>query len=343
MPEAPRPDLVQRFQRWLVWGLAIAALLYLAGSIYAGIGEVGSALATFAWWLMVPVLLLVLVNYFLRFLKWHYFIGRLGIHVPFRDNLIIFGAGLAMVISPGKAGEVLKPYLVRARTGANMATSIPALVAERLTDGIAMLILAGLSVSTYAGDKTHYIAIPAVVGAAGLGVLAWKQLSMAILGLMGRMPVIGRFGHKLEEMYLAMRTCLAPGPFIVAVLVSVLAWWAECVAYWLIFLGFDVAASMDVCTFLYAFATVAGGAMPGGLGVADGALGGGALTLVPGITEAQAVASALLIRVTTLWFGVGLGAIALFRAGGLLEAAAARDDGEPVAEPTGEETASAEA
>jgi glycosyltransferase 2 family protein len=319
MSEAPRSDLVQRFRHWLVWGLAIAVLLYLAGSIYAGIGEVGSALATFAWWLMVPVLLLVLVNYFLRFLKWHYFLGRLGVDVGFRDNLMIFGAGLAMVISPGKAGELLKPYLVRVRTGANMATTIPALVAERLTDGIAMLILAGLSVSTYAGDKVHYIAIPAVVAVAGLAVLAWKGLSLALLGLIGRMPVIGRFGTKLEEMYLAMRTCLAPVPLLATVFISMVAWFAECVAYWLVFRGFDVAATLDVSTFLYAFATVAGGAMPGGLGVADGALGAGALALVPGITQAQAVASALLVRVTTLWFGVGLGAVALFKAGRLLE------------------------
>jgi uncharacterized protein (TIRG00374 family) len=319
MSEAPRPDLVQRFRRWLVWGLAIAVLLYLAGSIYAGIGQVGAALATFAWWLMVPVLLLVLLNYFARFLKWHYFLRHLGVRVSFREDLLIFGCGLAMVISPGKAGELLKPYLVRARTGVNMAVTVPALVAERLTDGIAMLILAGLSISTYAGDKSHYIVIPAVLTAGGLAVLAWKSLSLGIIRLLGKLPVIGRLGQKLEEMYLAMRVCLSPVPLIAAVLISVLAWWAECVAYWLIFRGFDVAASMDVSTFLYAFATVAGGAMPGGLGVADGALGGGALTLVPGITEAQAVASALLIRVTTLWFGVGLGALALFRAGSLLE------------------------
>jgi uncharacterized protein (TIRG00374 family) len=319
MSEAPRSDLVQRFRRWLVWGLGVAVLLYLCGSIYAGIGAVGAALGTFAWWLMVPVLLLVLANYFMRFLKWHWFLGRLGVKVAFLDNLMIFAAGLAMVISPGKAGELLKPYLVRVRTGANMATTIPALVAERLTDGIAMMILAGLSVSAYAGDKVHYIAIPAVLTAGGLAVLAWKGLSLAILGLISRMPVIGRFGHKLEEMYLAMRTCLAPVPLVATVLIYVAAWWAECVAYWLIFRGFDVAASLDVATFLYAFATVAGGAMPGGLGVADGALGAGALTLVPDITEAQAVASALLIRVTTLWFGVGLGAVALFQAGSLLE------------------------
>jgi uncharacterized membrane protein YbhN (UPF0104 family) len=55
--------------------------------------------------------------------------------------------------------------------------------------------------------------------------------------------------------------------------------------------------------------------MPGGLGVADGALGGGAMQMIPEITRAQAIASALLIRIATLWFGVGIGAVALFRVG----------------------------
>ena len=71
-------DLGRRFRRWLAWGVAVAALLYVAGSLYAGIGEVGDALYGFASWLYVPVLGLTLVNYGLRFWKWHFLIGRLG-------------------------------------------------------------------------------------------------------------------------------------------------------------------------------------------------------------------------------------------------------------------------
>jgi uncharacterized membrane protein YbhN (UPF0104 family) len=88
----------------------------------------------------------------------------------------------------------------------------------------------------------------------------------------------------------------------------------------LIFRGFGVPASLDVSTFLYAFATVAGGAMPGGLGVADGALVGGALELVPGVTEPVAVAASLLIRGATLWFGVMIGAVAVLQASKMLDA-----------------------
>jgi uncharacterized membrane protein YbhN (UPF0104 family) len=37
------------------------------------------------------------------------------------------------------------------------------------------------------------------------------------------------------------------------------------------------------------------------------------LQVVPGITEGQALAASLLVRLATLWFGVVLGALALLR------------------------------
>lgn len=310
--------LVQRFQRWFVVAVAFGALIFLGASIWAGIDDVGAALRTFHWPWMIPVLLLTLVNYGLRFVKWHYLLRRLGVDMPLREDAWNFAAGLAMVISPGKAGELLKPYVVRARTGTPMARTIPALVTERLTDGIAMLILAGLSITTYAGERIHYLAIPAALIVVGLAVLSSRTLSMAILGQLARLPLIDRIAHKLEEMYLAMRTCLAPAPLLLTITLSMIAWFAECVGFWMIFRGLGVSASLDVSVFLYAFATVAGGAMPGGLGVADGALAAGAVAFIPGISQPAAVTASLLIRVATLWFGVLLGAVALFRVSALL-------------------------
>jgi uncharacterized protein (TIRG00374 family) len=317
--ESAPQNLIVRFRVWLAWGIALAALLYVAGSLYAGIEAVGTALATFRWSLMVPVLALTLVNYGLRFWKWHYLVGRLGARIGLVDNAVIFASGFAMVISPGRAAELLKPWLVRARAGVPMAQTIPALVTERLTDGIACLALAAIGVSTYAGDRAVYVFVPIALVVGGLAVLSHKGLSLAILGVLRRLPLIHKVGDKLEEMYLAMRTCVAPVPLLLTVVASLVAWGAECVGYMLVFRGFGIDASLEVSTFLYAFATVAGGAMPGGLGVADGALVGGAMELVPGVTEAIAVASALLIRVATLWFGVVIGAFALLRATVLLE------------------------
>jgi uncharacterized protein (TIRG00374 family) len=311
-------NLVGRFVRWGIVAIAAGALIYLAGTIWAGIDEMSAALARFEWRLAVPVLALTLVNYVLRFAKWHYLCRHLGIPIRLGDNAWNFASGLAMVISPGKAGELLKPYFVRARTGVPMAVSIPALITERLTDGIAMLALAAAGVTIFAPDKTGYILIPSLVTVVGLIVLAIEPLSMAILRAIGRLPAIGRVAPKLIEMYKALRTTLAPVPLFVTIVASVVAWGAECIGYQIVFqgLGFDV--PLRACVFLYAFATVAGGAMPGGLGVADGALAAGAPALVPGLDHATSVAAALLIRLATLWFGVAIGAFALLRVSSLV-------------------------
>lgn len=287
-------------------------VLYVAGSVWAGAREVGATLAAFQWPLYVAVLALTGVNYLLRFVKWHMLLRRLGVNLPARDSLAIFVAGLSMVISPGKAGELVKPWLVTRRTGVSIATTTPALVAERLTDGIAMLALAFISIGTYASHQVMWLVVPAAVVVLGLGVLAWEGLSLAILGLLRRIPVISRVGDKLEEMYRASRVVFAPDMLAATMALSLAAWGAECVGFLLVFQGLGVEASLDAATFLYAFATVAGGAMPGGLGVSDGALAGGSVAIL-GVSEPVGVAAALLIRVATLWLGVLVGAVALLR------------------------------
>ena len=313
-----KKDLVGRFRTWAVVAIAVGTLLYVGGTVWAGFSEVGDVLIGFAWWLYIPVLLLTLVNYGLRFWKWHYLCGRVGAHVPLRENVTIYLAGLAMVISPGKVGELLKPYLATKQTGVPMAKTNAAVVSERLTDGIAMLILAAISVGTYAAEQAYVLWI--LTGAIALGflILLSKGVSLWIIRLLGKLPLVGRIAPKLEELYLALRICLAPGPLLFTMVLSLVAWFAECVGFLLVFEGLGVAANIDAATFLYAFATIAGGAMPGGLGVADGALVGGTMQIFE-TSEAVAVAGALLIRVATLWFGVVLGAFALLRFDALLK------------------------
>ena len=218
---------------------------------------------------------------------------------------------------------MVKPYLVRVITGANMSRTLPALVAERMTDGIAVIALAAVGVTTYASEHTQLIY--ATIGIIGLGIaaLSIEPLMRGIIRVIGALPVVGRVAERLDEAYTSTRAVLAPGPLVFTIFLSLIAWFAECVGCWVVFRGLGVDASLDVSTFLYAFGTVFGAPSPGGLGMADVALVEGALQLINGITEGQAVAGALLVRVATLWFGVVLGAIALLRMERVIEAARA--------------------
>ena len=96
-----------------------------------------------------------------------------------------------------------------------------------------------------------------------------------------------------------------------ATALSLVAWAAEAWAFDLIlrWMGWDLPLAFAV--FVYAIGMLAGALsfMPGGLGGAEIAM----VTLLTwrGIPMPQALAATLLIRLTTLWFAVALGALFL--------------------------------
>jgi uncharacterized protein (TIRG00374 family) len=321
-------NLVHRFSRWVIAAIAFAALLALGGSIWTGIDDVQAAFASFQWIYLIPVVLLTLLNYGLRFAKWHFLLRRLQVPMPLGVDAWNFMAGLAMVISPGKAGEILKPYIVHAKVGTPMARTIPALVTERLTDGIAIIVLASIGMAAFSTDQLNTILALAATIVLGLLVLASERLTQTALRVFDRIPVLNRLTPKIAEMLVAMRTCVSPSSLVFTVFLSLIAWSAECLGYQLVFWGLDLDASLMVSTFLYATATLVGGPSPGGLGLAESALVVGTVNFIPEATEAQALAAALIIRAATLWLGVILGALALLRISALLGGNLAIDEAE---------------
>jgi uncharacterized protein (TIRG00374 family) len=231
-----------------------------------------------------------------------------------------------MTISPAKAGELLKPYLVTKRTGVPMATTTSALVAERLTDIIAILSLMALSVGSIsagaAGNHTLGLLVIAGLIGGGLIILSVEGFSLGIIRGIGKVPGVGRIAPKLEELYRGMRSCLAPLPFLLTAVVSFVAWGLECIGYVYVFQAMDIEASLATATFIYTAGTVVGGILsilPGGVGVAEGSMVGLCMAKPLSLTQPQALTSALLIRLATLWMGVFIGAVTLLGMGDLLE------------------------
>jgi uncharacterized protein (TIRG00374 family) len=100
----------------------------------------------------------------------------------------------------------------------------------------------------------------------------------------------------------------------VALGLSVVAWFFECVALGLILEGLGVVLPLRAATFVYAFASLAGAVsmLPGGLGVAEGSLT--ALLAGLGTPLPAAAAATLLVRVATLWFAIAVGVATLLLA-----------------------------
>jgi uncharacterized protein (TIRG00374 family) len=300
--------------RRLVAACVLGVLVFIGFSLYADLSKLEKELSTFAWWLLVPTLVLSLGNYLLRFAKWHYYLRHLGIEVPRRLSFSIFLSGLVMSVTPGKLGEVLKSYLLREAAGVPMARTTPVVIAERLTDLIALVVLAIAFVASFRlGAVALLASVLLLVGCVAL--IAYRPAAVLLLHAVGRLPRLAGLSHKLEEFYVAMAALVRPLPLGVASALSIVAWGCECIGLYLVVVGLaGPPCGLDLVTFIYASTTLLGALsfLPGGLGVTEGSMAA-LLVQLGGQSGSQAVAATLLVRICTLWFAVAVGLVALLR------------------------------
>lgn len=274
---------------------------------YGDFRDIGGQLSRFPVTYLLAALGLALVNYALRFLRWSYYLHFLKIRVPFVVSVLIFLAGLAMAITPGKAGELIKSYLLRDRVGVPVAESAPVVVMERLTDVISVVLLALLGLTLLPLTVLLVLALVLVLIAV-LGALIVTRRGDRLFDL----PFIRRWRGGLRTSAEGMRRLAGPRPMTVAVILGAGAWFSEGVALWVILEGLDAQVSLLRALSIYAAATLVGAvsALPGGLVGTEGSMV--AMLQQSGITRGAATAGTLLVRLVTLWFAVALGMVALF-------------------------------
>ncbi len=295
--------------------LVIAAgVAVLAGfSIYADIGELGERLQGFGWWGFVLALALALVNYLIRLWRWSLYLEARDLSVPWRIRTLTFFAGFALSITPGKLGELIKSYLLRESCGIPVTQSAPIVIAERVTDLLALMVLGVFGVALY-GVAGSMVAAGAVVIGVGFIILAWPNLAHRSMDLVCRPRMLQKFAPRLRSVYDGLSSLLRPRPLSWASAQSIVAWMAECVGFWVILLAFPgTDVSLGLSTLIYAATTIAGALsfLPGGILVTEASM---ILLLVessPSLDQTTAVAATILTRLATLWFAVSIGLLAL--------------------------------
>lgn len=321
-----RPLLtLEALRKRLLIGILAGVLVVVAVIFVLDAGSIWDALRSFNLRYLPAILALTLANYVLRFVKWQYYLRCLSVRgLPTRESALIFVAGFTMVMTPGKVGELLKAWLIRQRTGTSMTVTGPAIFAERLTDGLAMLVLAGVGLLTVQYGW-QLLLVGGFLSAAVIVVVQRERLMLGLIARAGRTRLGEPRVQPMRQLYASTRTLLSTRPLLVAVTLGVFSWLGECIAYYLILRGLGVPGStrlLVVAIFVFAAATWLGGAslLPGGLGVAEVTLTGLLLLATDDslISSATAGSATLIMRLATLWFGVAIGVIALSRVSGWL-------------------------
>jgi len=295
----------------LIASVIVAALGYLGFSIWGGWQEVLAAFRQVPLYALLLLLSLSLMNYLLRFVRWHHYLALLHHPLPWPTTLRIYIAGFALTTTPGKAGEALRGFLLKPH-GVPHVRSLATLLAERLGDLLAVILLSGLGVLVYPDAWTVILLLLPVL----LLMLWLLQQRHWLTGIVHY--VKGRFSGKAAKLFeglidtlLYSGSLFTPGLLLYSLALGLVAWGVEGVAFYYLVQHLGLEIDLSIALFIYAFAMLVGAIsfLPGGLGGTEVTMT--ALLVLSGMREGAAVAATVIIRLTTLWFAVGLGLLAL--------------------------------
>jgi uncharacterized protein (TIRG00374 family) len=309
---------LRQLQTRLLTSVVLGIVILLVLSLVSDLRAVAANFSSFRWGYLPLILLLTALNYVLRWLKWEYYLRRLdmGQGVSRGDSGLIFTAGMVMSVTPGKVGEVFKSYLLKRVNGTLISASAPIVLVERLTDGLAMLLLMALGLTLYPPARPAFVLLVAVT-LAGILLVQNRRLCERLLSwyATSSLPLRDKAAPKLITLYTSTYRLANWRILLISTLISFLSWGFECIAFYYVLLGLGVDGSpllLQQATFIFAASTLLGlvSFLPGGLGASEISSAGLLVALV-GVSGSVAATATIIIRFATLWFGVGLGVVAL--------------------------------
>ena len=314
--QAPTQELQlfsKSLSRKLLLIVGLSVLVYGVLLFYGDASLIIETLGSIPFDVVFYSLILSLVSFGVRAIRWQYYLFLVGAKVPLGESALIFLAGFAMSITPAKMGEVLKSLMLKESRDIPVAVSAPIVLAERVTDLAGLLVLGGIGL----------LGLPSMLPAAVLTfacvlllflLFVSERVGMWIIARLAWARPIERFRDKLEAAYLMLVRILRVRSFIVALALSVLAWGLHCLCIAVLSWGMHPEVSLSSALIAYSAPLLAGtlALVPGGLGITEASMAG-TLRVLSGGAMSISVASALtiLVRLVTFWLAIFLGFVAL--------------------------------
>lgn len=244
-------------------GIAIT-IVFLALAFYqVNFAGLLAALSTANYVMILPALMLWLVGYIIRTVRWRTILAG----APAGSLASLFGVlmiGFATNnLLPARLGEFARAYLLRRRTGLRKTFVLSSIFLERVFDGLALvaviLVLSSIVDLPDWGQQVELLATALFVGVTvGIFILLYRsEFASRVVSVLARpLPVrigtfaVGAFGAFVN----GLSSMRQPAVVMSTSLLSVVVWFIEWAAYYLIASAFNLGLSpiqlAAACAFL---------------------------------------------------------------------------------------------
>mgnify|MGYP003985243727 CR=1 FL=1 len=303
--------------------IIVAISIYSIFIFYSDVNLVYEKLLDFNFSYLPIILTLIFVSWLFLFFRWNILLKNSNIHIPLKDNFLIYFAGFALSVSPGKSGELIKVILLKNKFNINKTTSISIIFVERFYDIIGAVIVTMLGLGYLGIEFLPAIGIAIFLIAFVLFSIYSKTCFNLLIKIMSNFKFLKKFTISAKNSHDVIKNSSSFKIGIFSSLLTVIYRLIESLAVYFVLLGFGIDIIPYIAlTATYSSSIILGAVtmIPGGLGVTEASLAG--LLSLQNIAIGTALVLAIVIRFFTTWYGVIVGFIALKLSRGLKQ-----DDG----------------
>jgi len=287
-------------------GFAILAIVMM----YSDIKGLEKAILSFDFRYIPGIILIVPMNYLSRYIKYSYYLNVIGVKAKLSDKVLILLSSFAMTITPAKLGEFIKCYMIKQKYNIPISTTAPLVVAERLTDGLGMIVLSFMGLATINYGVTLLIIVLSII-VFGIILVQNNSICLVIIEYFERFKFIRKHLDKIKNCYNSAYIVLKIKPLLFSIFIGMASWSCEGVVIYLTMTALGAEISLLQAIFVVSFSAVVGAIsmLPGGLFAADGTMLG--ILVLMGFSNTVSGVATLISRFSTLWLGVIIGIISL--------------------------------
>ena len=307
---APGKAQIRRAERF---ALISAALFVIGAALVArsGNGAVLDHLWALGKWPVVGLVALTMISLTARAARWHALTRELGIRNGWRDSFLCYVAGFAFTLTPGRLGEGIRLWIIRRGNGARYERTASLLIADRISDALAMVLVAAVAAWTF----TSHVSLAVLTSLAVIGItVALVRPAMLLTGVTAAYALLRRWPRlfaRLRTMIRQTQRLMSGRVFACSTLLVAGGWVAEALALDWLLQAMGANIGLLPVAFAFAVALIIGSLsmFPGGLGGTEATLT--FLLLSQGVQLDQAVATIVVFRLGTLWLTIALAVLAL--------------------------------
>ena len=243
--------MLEKVKKNIFIAIAVSALIYLALSLYANLNDILKAVEQFNWLYLVVIFSLSYLTFITRFFKWDYYLNLLNIKIKKSDSFLIYMSSLIMSVTPGKIGDLIKSYMLKESNNIPISQTAPIVLAERITEFLSLLLIAVAGIYFY--EKGIVLVVILTILLIGIALLlSNKKSSDWILLKLSNFKFIKKHVDNFTIVLSNSHKMLQPAPFIKMILLSLVSWFFEGFAFYLILTKLSVPISIEWSFFIYA-------------------------------------------------------------------------------------------